>query len=167
METCPGCGLSRPGIDGPLDPYGGASASCWAAFQELLVGDYTTWRPLRHRLTVDAYMSQHPGFATVGGRRSVLTHLVGLQLALEDQLPPASIGPILGCVFPDKSDRDVPAPLPIPRLDTVNIDSVIGARTPEAHDERVTAWATAVWQAWAPHHERVRALTQAAIARAG
>lgn len=166
VEKCPGCGLSRPPIDGSTDPYGGATASCWGAFQVLLGGDYADWRPLRHRLTVDAYMAQHPGFGTAGGRRSVLTHLVGLELALEHQLPPKEIGPVLGRVFPDKSDRDVPAPLPVPALDAVNIESVLAAGTPEAHDEQVLIWATAVWQAWQPHHERIRALSRAALARA-
>lgn len=161
---CPGCGLSRPAVGGTADPYGGASAACWAAFNELLAGDYSDWRPARHQLTVDAYMAQHPGYATPGGRRSVQVHLVGLYLALERELAPPQIGRILGAIFPDKS-KDVEALQPVPELARLTVEHVLMA-PPERQDARAIEWATAVWRAWEAHHGRIRKLAEAASARA-
>lgn len=162
--SCPGCGLIRPAVSGAADPYGGASAACWAAFSELLAGDYSHWRPARHRLTVDAYMAQHPGYATPGGRRSVQVHLVGLHLALERELAPPQIGRILGAIFPDKS-QDVEALEPVPELAGLTVEHVLLA-PPEVQDARTIEWATAVWRAWCLHHGRIRKLAEAASARA-
>src|SRR4051812_10059612 len=124
QETCACCGFSAPRIDGPTgtvtDPYGAATPSCWAAFGRLLEGDYSEWQPARHRLTVDAYMAQHPSVTSFAGRRSVLAHLVGLWLTLDRKMAPAQVGPILGQVFPDK--RLAPPELaPIPPLSGSNL----------------------------------------------
>lgn len=40
IETCPGCGLRLKRVEGPTDPYSGASASCWAAFGEVLSREF-------------------------------------------------------------------------------------------------------------------------------
>lgn len=165
FERCPGCGLRRPVVDGPVDPYGGASASCWAAFNEILAGDFAEWQPMRHRLTVDAYMAQHPCSDTPSGRRSVLTHLVGLCAALERELPSQSIGRLLGSVFPDKSDREVPALHPVPDLTESTVEHLLSATGADDYDRRTLAWATSVWRAWNEHHAVVRALADEASDR--
>jgi hypothetical protein len=153
-EVCACCGFSAPPSDGDRDPYGAATPSCWAAFGRLLEGDYSRWQPRRHRLTVDAYMAQHPAVTTPSGRRSVLVHLIGLWLTLERNLAPAQVGPILGKVFPDK--RLAPPELaPIPPLSGSNLAQVLEAEDQEA---RVEAWARFVWEAWRPHHPLVMSL---------
>jgi hypothetical protein len=35
IAPCPDCGARLPEIDGPVHPYLGGSAACWAAFGEL------------------------------------------------------------------------------------------------------------------------------------
>ena len=53
-------------------------------FGEVLARDYGLYQyPEAHRLVVDAYMAQHPGFSTASGRRSVAVHLVALLCVLE------------------------------------------------------------------------------------
>jgi hypothetical protein len=166
IERCPSCGLRRAAISGAVDPYGASTPSCWAAFNEVLVRDFSAWQPLRHRLTVDAYMAQHPSFATPSGRRSVLTHLVGLHAALELQLAPKVIGRLLGAAFPDKSDRAVPALEPIPDLTAITVAHLSSAVCADDHDRLNREWAASVWQAWHRHHSAVRALAEQASRRA-
>jgi len=159
-ESCV-CGLVAPRVAGEIDPYGAATPACWAAFGRLLAGDYSAWQPRRHRLTVDAYMAQHPGFSSAGGRRSVLVHLVGLFLTLERGAAPSEAGPILGLVFPDKRAAP-PEVTPIPALAGLNVAQVLEAN-PEEQEKRVEAWARFVWGAWQPHHALVVGLAEAAL----
>jgi hypothetical protein len=163
-SLCPGCGLAGDG-DGQTDPYGGASPACWAIFQQALVRDYGEFRyPVVHRLIVDAYMAQHPGYATPAGRRSVAVHLVGLCLTLERGLDETRSRRIMNGVFPGKPDL---APLaPVPALGEITVASMTGAVDLDAHVTRGRAWAEAVWRAWAPFHPRVRAWADDATARA-
>jgi len=157
------CGLTAPPITGPVDPYQAATPACWAAFGGLLAGDYSQWRPQRHRLTVDAYMAQHPGFGSPGGRRSVLVHLVGLWLTLEQGLSPPEVGSAMGLVFPDKQAAP-PATTPVPGLAGINVADVLRAE-PEKQEAQVAAWARFVWDCWRPHHALVRRLADEALAR--
>jgi len=157
METCPGCGAELAAVDGPTDPYGGASPSCWAMFAEVCAKDFGEYGyPDVHRSIVDAYMAQHPSFATPAGRRSVAVHLVGLYCTFEERLSVKEIVRILAEVFPDK--RDVLPFAPVPPSSELTIASVYSASNELDHSERATAWARAVWRAWAPHHSRVREL---------
>ena len=142
--------------DGPTDPYGGASAACWALFLEVTVREYGELRyPAVHRLLVDAYMAQHPGYATPAGRRSVVVHLVGLYLTLERGLDDANVRRAMAAVFPDK--RDVAPLAPVPPLGEVTVASMLDAADLDAHDARARTWARAVWRAWAPFHAQIRA----------
>jgi uncharacterized protein DUF5946 len=154
-DRCPGCGVVGA-ADGPTDPYGGASPACWALFLEVTAREYGALRyPAVHRLVVDAYMAQHPGYATPAGRRSVVVHLVGLCLTLERDLDDAHVRRIMGSVFPGKPDV---APLaPVPPLGEVTVASMLDAPDLDAHVARARAWAQAVWRAWAPFHAQVRA----------
>ena len=163
-QECPGCGLSLPTANGATDPYGGASPACWASFGEVIARDFGEYRyPDVHRLIVDAYMAQHPGFATAAGRRSVVVHLVGLYLVLAKGFPSQDIGPVLGLVFRDKRDA---APLtPVPFLGERTIADVQAARDLAEHARAGRAWADAVWRAWSPHHPTIIAFADAALAR--
>ena len=116
-----------------------------------------------HRLIVDAYMAQHPGFATAPGRRSIVVHLVGLYLVLEKRLSSRDVGPVLGLVFPEKPDV---APLvPVPFLGERTIADVHTAPDLAEHVRAARAWGDAVWRAWLPHHATVIAFADAALAR--
>lgn len=149
--------MDLPAVDGLTDPYGGASASCWAMFGEVCARDYGEYDyPAVHRSIVDAYMVQHPGFGTPAGRRSVAVHLVGLYCTFEERLPVKEIIRALAGLFPDK--RDIPPFAPVPNLREVTIASVHAASNKLEHSERAMHWARSVWQAWAPHHPRVRDL---------
>jgi hypothetical protein len=161
---CPGCGLAGAS-DGQTDPYGGASPACWAIFQQVLVRDYGEFQyPAVHPQIVDAYMAQHPGYATAAGRRSVAVHLVGLCLAVERGLDQAHVRRIMTSVFPGKPDL---APLaPVPDLREITVASMTGATDLEDHAARARTWAEAVWRAWIPFHARVRAWADDAAARA-
>jgi hypothetical protein len=156
-ETCPGCSIRLPALDGPTDRYGGASPSCWAMFCEVLARDHREYGyPDDHQLIVDAYMAQHPAFATAVGRRSVAVHLVGLLCAVELGMSGQEVLRMLGRVFPEK--QDIEAFEPVPWLGEVNVALVHAARGLEEHTARVQVWAEAVWQAWTPHHARAREL---------
>jgi hypothetical protein len=157
METCPGCSIQLPALDGPTDRYGGASPSCWAMFCEVLARDYGEYGyPEAHQLIVDAYMAQHPAFATAAGRRSVAVHLVGLLCALELGLSGSEISRTLGRVFAEK--QDVEAFEPVPWLGEVNVACVHAARDVKEHTAQARVWAEAIWQAWSSYHARVHAL---------
>jgi len=157
MEACPGCGSELPAVEGPTDAYGGASSSCWAMFGEVCAKDFGEYDyPDVHRSIVDAYMAQHPSFGTPAGRRSVAVHLVGLYCTFEERMSVKSVVRTLAGVFPDK--RDVSPFVPIPPLREVTIASVHAAADKIEHGQLAMAWARAVWQAWAPHHSRVREL---------
>jgi hypothetical protein len=128
------------------------------------VRDYGEFRyPEVHRLIVDAYMSQHPGYATPAGRRSVAVHLVGLCLALERGATGKAIGEIMARVFPDKQDI---APLePIPAPTAITVASLLDAPDLASHSRLARAWAETVWRSWTPAHERVRQWADQATAR--
>jgi len=163
-DSCPGCGLIAPVVDGPADPYAGASPACWATFGQASLRDYAEFQyPDAHRLIVDAYMSQHPGFATPAGRRSVAVHLVGLHLTLERGVTGRAAGEILARVFPEK--RDI-APLePIPWLGEITVASMLDALDLDSHSQRARHWAEAVWRAWTPVHAQIRSWADEAAAR--
>ena len=167
-NPCPGCGSTVPAVDGPTDPYGGASPGCWALFQRVTIRDYGEFRyPQAHRLIVDAYMSQHPGYATPAGRRSVVVHLVGLCLALERGVAGRAVGQIMACVFPDKGDI---APLePVPPLGELTVASLLDGTDLGSHARLARTWAEAVWRAWTPFHSAVCewADQAAAVGRSG
>jgi hypothetical protein len=156
-----------PADDGPRDPYGGSSPACWAAFNAITARDDggAHHSPKVHQLIVDAYMSQHATFETPAARRSVLIHLVGLCLALERGMNGAAVRQALGQVFPDK--RDVTSLAPKPPAGSLTVASLRAAADREDHDRRGRAWAESVWNAWAPHHARIRALAAQAVDSGG
>jgi hypothetical protein len=130
----------------------------------VIAKDFGEYRyPDVHRLIVDTYMAQHPGFATAAGRRSVVVHLVGLYLVLEKGFTSQSIGPVLGLVFRDKPDA---APLaPVPFFGERTVADVQRAPDLAEHARAARAWADSVWRAWSPHHPTVIAFADAALAR--
>lgn len=155
-QVCPCCGLVAAASDGPRDPYEASSPACWDAFGRLhLLGS--------SQRAVDTYMAQHPGLATPAGRRSVLTHLVGLHLALNASESPSNVRRVLGAVFPDKQ-LAAPEITDVPDLRGFTVADVIGGPA-EALAARETQWAWTVWNAWSVEHERVVELAELARRR--
>ncbi|MGN6565726.1 MAG: DUF5946 family protein [Thermomicrobiales bacterium] len=155
---CIGCGGLVPDSDGPVHKYVVTSPGCWQLFGEVTAREYGDFKyPAVHRLTVDAYMAQHPGSAAHDRRQrqSVAVHLCGLYLAIERQVPFQQITAVLGRLTARPDWPLFPAP-PSPHWLTV-VD-IAGAVELDDHTARVERWARSVWDAWAPHHETVRQL---------
>lgn len=156
MGECPSCGYIGNSVDGPIDPYAASSPACWDMFGKLRLAGLP-------QIGLDAYMAQHPNPSTAAGRRSILTHLVGLYIALNDFKNSDRILKILGSVFIDKSD-EVEGFAKIPSLKNITVGDVQAASV-EARDSQVHNWALFVWNAWEPEHERVLNLAKSAINR--
>ena len=74
-----------------------ASPGCWAIYGEILAREFEEYRyPPIHRLTVDAYLAQHPGRRTRQTTRSVNIHLISLCLVLEKTYPAARVTYMMG-----------------------------------------------------------------------
>ena len=144
-----------PLTDGPTHPYLGASAACWALFGELLAREFGDPAYFRvHQLTVDTYAVQHPGEPERRSTQSVGLHLMTLCIFLERGAD-AATGPKLHQRIMAKPPEFHWLEPPLSQGD-VTVGDVLAARSPDEHAERVRAWAQAVWDAWAPHHEVVR-----------
>lgn len=156
VSPCPGCGLELPVSDGPTHPYIGASPACWALYGELLAREYGELRyPEVHGLTVDAYAVQHPGDAERRAVQSVCVHLIGLCLAMENEVDPASTTAVRTRVAERVREEFRRLEPPVPN-GTVTVRDVLAAEGPEAHADAVRRWAADVWQSWSAHHDLIR-----------
>lgn len=157
-ESCPGCGVVLPPVATPGHEYLGASPSCWARYGELLAvelaGRQGGPRPF-HRLTVDAYCVQHPGVPERRTIRSVGLHLCSLQLVLEQGVPPDVATTRLGAILAAEPHFGWLEP-PAPGASVTVLDVLAATGDPLDHEAAVWRWAQDVWDAWRPHHERVR-----------
>lgn len=161
LEPCPGCGRPFPPSDGPVHPYIGASAGCWALYGALLAMEYGDARLMRwHRLTVDAYTAQHPGVPERRSAQSVHVHLCGLHLTLERGLDPPAVARAMRKMA-DGRRYDWLAP---PALATdIGLAEVIAAAAGDRYPAVARAWAEAVWSAWTPVHPVIRAEAEQAL----
>jgi hypothetical protein len=112
-----------------------------------------------HQLTVDAYGAQHAGTPTPP--ISTAFSLIGLHLALED----GWTGDAVRAAHQFLAGRHTswPAFHRPNDLGPLTVTHVRTAPTPEAHAERVQAWAASVWEAWKPEHQHVRAWADAVL----
>ena len=155
VETCFGCGAVVPTSDLPGHRYVGSSSGCWAVYGTVLAREYGEWRfPAIHRLTVDAYMAQHPGTPSRQSIQSVGVHLVGLFVILEMGLPSAQATQAIRRAA-GKSDRFIWLEPPLHRGELTVID-VANAATLAEHELVVRRWAQSVWQGWHGHHPTIR-----------
>lgn len=153
-EPCPGCGIPYPPSDSPTHPYIGASAGCWARYNDLLALEYGDLRLMRwHRLTVDAYAAQHPGVPERRSAQSVHVHLTGLCLVLEHDLDPPAVTRALKRIADGRSHAWLAPP---PLGTAVGIPEAIAASAGDDYADTVRQWAEAVWLAWSPHHRIIR-----------
>ncbi len=159
-SACPGCGAVLPVVGGATNPYRGASPACWARAGDVLAREFGEYDyPPVHRLTVDAYMAQHPGGEVPGAVRSVAIHLMALHLVFERGYSLNATDQAMRVL----ARRDQPlVHLPRPEsLGPLTVLEVVGAPSVEQHTERVWLWARSVWSAWHPQHATIRAWCQA------
>ena len=159
-ERCPYCGAVVPKIPELRADhlYVGAAPGCWAAYTELLgreLSDPTLAGV--HMLSVDVYMAQHPGGPGRQAGQSVWVHLVGLCLVLEHGYD---------VLMSARAKARVAAPNarfdwlePPSSLGPATVLDILATRTAEEHAAAVRSWAEAVWEAWRPHHDRIRRRT--------
>jgi len=156
VEThCPGCGVLLPVIEGPVHPYMHSSPACWQAYGELLAFEYSNPELMDvHRLSVDAYAVQHPGFTSRQAIQSVGLHLVRLCLFIERGLSATDANDAMLKAASHKGEMTWLKPPA--SLGEVNLTTVLSATNIEQHRTNVHAWAKSAWNAWSCHHDVVR-----------
>jgi hypothetical protein len=155
--VCGGCGATVPDVEETRrHTYSGSAPGCWLLYGEVLAREYGDFRfTPAHQLTVDAYAVQHPGVPERRSAQSVAIHLVGLCLSLERDRGPAELPLLRQRLAPPK--RVFPWLAPPPSVGELTVVDVHDAETPEDHRAVVDRWARSAWDAWSPHHEKVRA----------
>jgi hypothetical protein len=151
--ACPGCSLELEEVEGPADAYGGASPACWALYGEAMAREFSSPEFFAgHRVSVDAYMTQHPSKSSRAAIQSVWVHLAGLYLVLEKNHPaPARV---MAKLVETKREYEWLAPPAV--RGGVTVKDVLAAPDAKAHVAAARRWAEAVWAAWEPHHPRIR-----------
>jgi Family of unknown function (DUF5946) len=156
LSRCPGCGLQLPELGGPTPVDVGASPACWALYGRLLVAEYGRAPSARlHQLTVDSYGAQHPSVRQDRSNRSLGLHLIGLCLLLERGASAQQTRMLLARIL-ERPPSFGPLEAPT-RNGTITVSDVAAALNPDDHARLVERWATSVWNAWAAHHDTVRA----------
>lgn len=155
LETCVGCGASFEKIDGPVHEYMHSSPACFAAFNTLLVEEYSS-PALKdvHRFTVDTWAVQHPG--SKDERRAIQSvglHLARLFLQVQSPRPPAETNAVMLDISRHKGTLKYLAP---PQAFGVTVADVAPFAGSVSHAERVRRWAEATWCDWSAHHDYVR-----------
>jgi hypothetical protein len=152
---CPGCAVVLPEEEGPTHAYLRSSPACWARFGEVLAREFgdPAYFAL-HQLTVDAYAVSHPGVPERRSIQSVGLHLMTLCMVLERGADPRE-GPKLHKQMVDRPDLTWLEPPAV--AGRMSAADVLAADSPAEHERLVGAWAADVWDAWAAHHDTVRA----------
>lgn len=158
LVACPGCGALVTDIACKPHPYIGASGGCWEVYGTVLAKEYGEYGYPEdvHRLTVDTYAVQHPGTPNLRAIQSVNSHLISLYLLLEGGVSGRLATYLLGNVlqFADVLTWLDP---PVPN-GSMTVNDVVIAQNFEEHKRLVNAWARDVWEAWTPHHARIKEL---------
>jgi hypothetical protein len=136
VGACTGCGLDLPELDAPTPAYLAASPACWTLYGRLLVREYSDVTDgLVRRLTVATYAVQHAHNSEHCSFRSTGLHLIALCLVLERgatvQLTAELLEQICGRA-PAFHWLEPPAP-----NGTLNVSSIVAARTPDEHAQFV------------------------------
>ena len=152
---CYGCGALVPDVTWPTHRYVGASPGCWAIYAEVFGGGLLPPLPAPYgALIVDAYGRSIPACRGRSRRQSVWVHLIALQLVFEGGWPASQLVRIrkaVGDLFPD-----LPWLEPPPFLGEVTFPDLDEASEGPL-DDLTKRWVDGVWEAWAVHHDAVRA----------
>lgn len=141
-----------PDIQGPTMRYpGAASPGCWEIHTQLLVREYGELKyPDYHRVTVDAYMVQHPGLPTPQTVQSVNVHLIALCAVFDHEIPAAKATQIMQKTSTRRKHGFhwlTPPASPA----AVTVSDVVHVKN-EEYQSMVMKWGRAVWDAWREHH---------------
>jgi len=155
LQKCFSCGGYYPDIDGPTHPYMDSTPGCWAVYGEVLAREYSdpTFFDI-HRLTVDAYAVQHPGYKDRQSIQSVGVHLIRLCLFLEHGLSPENANDAM--LAAGKNKKSFTYLEPPSNLGTITASDIANAKSAEEHKKLVMEWAKCVWNAWSVHHDTIR-----------
>lgn len=161
FRTCPGCGLRLPVSDAPDDARFNASPECLQIHSELT--GYTVNRgdlTFVHQHLVDSYGAQHvgPQSKPIG----VAFALMGLYLALEKGYTGKQVQ-YLHMLLARRSKQWPTFPRP-EGTGALTVHDVLLASPGEPRDKMLMRWAAAVWDIWAPQHDRVRRLFEDTMA---
>jgi hypothetical protein len=132
--------------------------SCAAMFHAVLEREYSdSAYGETHLFSVDAYALQH---SEEHGLRSNAFHLMRLCWLLKHDGNPSirqvRKGDPSSNDTREQSYRQFPFLEPPASRGELTVASVLTARTPEEHAERVRAWGQSVWDAWSAHHPWAR-----------
>jgi hypothetical protein len=152
---CIGCGARVPDGEGPAHRYVGASPGCWAILNEVQMRGYDDAAFAIGQLGVDAYMAQHPGTPSPQSIQSVTVHLIGLCLQLEYALSGERSRKAMVQAECHKQEFRWLSPPAAPGA--LTIVDVRDTWDRALFSSIVRRWAEAVWEAWSPHHDAVRA----------
>ena len=154
LIPCPGCGQLFPDIEGPNARYPGAAIpGCWAAFGEIIAKEFQDYRyGSLHRMTVDAYMLQHPGIEDPRTIQSVHVHLIALALFFDRGMQNDKVTHVLGR-YSEKNKPDFYWLEPPVQRGDITVLDVVKAHTPEEHLQLVQDWARSVYEAWSDYHD--------------
>ena len=151
---CPDCRARFPASDGPTHAYVGGSAGCWAAFGALGARELQLGISGPHRLSVHAYMAQHPGHEGRRQAQSVGVHLMVLAAVLERGFPVADAVAAMPGWLTGKPAWPWLEPPAGPYAATIQAVSLAGDR-PEL-ESQVRRWAESVWAGWSERQPTVR-----------
>lgn len=151
---CPDCGGRFPELDGPTHAYVGGSAGCWAAFGALGGRELQLGILGPDRLSVHAYMVQHPGEPGRRQAQSVGIHLMVLGAVLECRMSVAAAVAAMPAWLGRRQDVPWLAPPGQPYAATIETLPLTADRT--ALEAAVSRWSEAVWSGWSEHHATVR-----------
>lgn len=158
LSSCPDCGAAFEPGNGDRHAYLGASPECWSAFNAVLAREFEDPAYFSvHRLTVDAYTTQHPGDQSDRrAAQSTNIHLTALYLIFEDGCTFSYAAKSLGALAKACKQEFQPLAPPDPSAYAYTIKDIYDAATAEDHQKRVRLWAEDVFRAWAPHHETAK-----------
>jgi hypothetical protein len=155
-RRCVGCGIELPVAAGPTHQYINSSPECWALFGSVLAREFSDEAyGDAHRLTVDAYVVQHPDGQPA---KSLVVHLIGLHLVLHQGMAMDAVTRYFQRYVASHTDYPVLSP-PSDR-GVVTVGFVADSPTAAVHTDRVWAWAAAAWDAWSEHHDVIASLVE-------
>ncbi len=157
VEVCPDCGAQLPVVDGPVHRYLGASASCWALFSALNIGEPATKAGPFFALLIDAYAAQHPGVPSNQSIQSVAVHVLTLYGVLERNAgEDAQYWLRTQALRPGTSSKHARfvwlEPPPLAALGAVTVADIVRAPTPAARGDVADTYVRSVWKAWQSVH---------------
>jgi uncharacterized Zn-finger protein len=154
--TCPGCGLVHPDRALPLVPERRMTGECASEASQATAIFYDHDLMAARQFIVDALACQHPDPTSRRGVQTTALCLMTMDLYLECGQP-VEHGSVMHQemmrnhpkIFIELEPPDLTEALTYRHLDT--------APTRHEYASRAAEWARSVWDAWAGHHEQVRA----------